>query len=118
MDVLDRDDAVASDRGVGEAHAVALDREQRIARDQVQALVDVGKPGGVGEPTEVALRLLDADDVRLGGPDRLGDPAEVDRDPAVPDVEAHHPQLDRARRRLGRRLAVVTAAAGGDDREA
>ncbi len=72
--------------------------ENREARQDVAADVVVGKPGLGGEPGEVAVGLLHADDIGVGGLDRLDHLGERDLLAAVPDVEAHHLELHRVGR--------------------
>ena len=44
----------------------------------MQALLDEREAGGVGDLAQVALRLLDADDVGVRGADRRGDLTRID----------------------------------------
>ncbi len=93
MQVRDRHHVVEVEGRVRQSQAIALDREERVARDQVQALVDVGQPAGGRQAAKVALRLLDSDDVGVGPAYGPGDLPEVHLDASVPDVEGHHRQL-------------------------
>jgi hypothetical protein len=93
VNVPERHDVVEVECRIGQSHAFTLDREQRISRDHVKALVDVRQPGHRREPVQIALGLLNPDDVRPGSPYRARHLAEVDLNAAVPDVEGHHGEL-------------------------
>ena len=64
--------------------------DQRVARDDVQAVAPVRPAERAGDLARVALRLLEADDLGAGRLDRLDHLAEVDDVAAEPDVEGHH----------------------------
>ncbi|MGH3147055.1 MAG: hypothetical protein ACRDTR_14765 [Rubrobacter sp.] len=93
MDVGDDGDVIGADGDVREADPFAFDSVERIAGDQVQAFVHIGKTCLVGDLAEVALWLLHTDDVCASLADRHRHLAEVDRVAAVPDIEAHHREL-------------------------
>ncbi len=67
--------------------------DQRVARDDVEPVAPVRPAERLGDPARVPLRLLQADDVGVGGLDRADDAAEVDDVPAEPDVERHDPDV-------------------------
>ena len=77
--------------------------EDRPARDESPARIDVGHAGDLGNALEISVGLLHADDVRVGRADRLADLREAHLFAAVPDVERHHAQRHRLVRRDGRR---------------
>ena len=112
MDVPDGDHLVEPERRVREAHAAALHRKERIAGDQVQAVVDVRQTRSGGEPAQVALGLLDADDVGLRPADGTCDLVEVDLHAAVPDVGGHHGERPLGLSGRCRRRGLRSRAAG------
>jgi hypothetical protein len=83
------------ERDIPEAEPILLARVDRQPGHQMETLVDISVSGGFGEAAEVPLRLLDGNDVGIGGADRLRHGFEVDLDPAVPDVEGHDAEFVR-----------------------
>ena len=86
------------DERVGPVRAGRL--ENRVLRHDVHAAVPVVPTERPSEPWDAGLALLDADDVRVDGLDRLDDLVEVDERAAVLDVERHDRQPHRLRRGL------------------
>ena len=66
--------------------------EDRPARQQATARIDVRHPGSLGDRIEIAVRLLDPDDVGISRADRLAYLCKAHLLAAIPDVEAHHAQ--------------------------